>query len=195
MARRQSLSTAARNDVLTTAVYAGSFDPITRGHEDLIRRSCEFVDHLIVAVAVNSSKKALFSTVERVELIRLSTAGQKCVEVTQFEGLLVDFAKKVGATLNIRGLRAVSDFEYEFQMALMNRHLSEGFETVFMVPSVETTYISSSVVREVAQHRGNLTALVPPAVAKALAAKFGHTTRDKPSPSATKSRKGPTKRG
>jgi pantetheine-phosphate adenylyltransferase len=130
------------------------------------------VDHLIVAVAVNSSKKALFSTDERVELIRLSTADQKCVEVTQFEGLLVDFAKKVGASLNIRGLRAVSDFEYEFQMALMNRHMSESFETVFMVPSVETTYISSSVVREVAQHHGNLTGLVHPAVAKALANKF-----------------------
>jgi pantetheine-phosphate adenylyltransferase len=162
------------------------------------------VDHLIVAVAVNSSKKALFTTDERVELIRLSTAGQKCVEVTQFEGLLVDFAKKVGASLNIRGLRAVSDFEYEFQMALMNRHLSEGFETVFMVPSVETTYISSSVVREVAQHRGNLTALVHPAVAKALAAKFGHTKLSSPavkvgpskgSSPAGKSGKGSAKRG
>jgi pantetheine-phosphate adenylyltransferase len=160
--------------VVTTAVYAGSFDPITRGHEDLIRRSCEFVDHLIVAVAVNSAKKALFSTEERVQLIRLATADQKCVEVTQFEGLLVEFARKVGASLNIRGLRAVSDFEYEFQMALMNRHMSESFETVFMVPSVETTYISSSVVREVAQHNGNLEGLVHPAVAKALAAKFGH---------------------
>ena len=156
----------------TTAIYAGSFDPITRGHEDLIRRSCEFVDHLIVAVAVNSSKKSLFTTEERVELIRAVTSDNKCVEATQFEGLLVDFAKKVGATFNIRGLRAVSDFEYEFQMALMNRHMSESFETVFMVPSVETTYISSSVVREVAMHHGNLTGLVHPAVAKALAKKF-----------------------
>ena len=159
-----------------TAVYAGSFDPITRGHEDLIRRSCEFVDRLIVAVAVNSSKKALFTTDERVQLIRQATSDQKCVEVTQFEGLLVDFAKKVGASLNIRGLRAVSDFEYEFQMALMNRHMSEGFETVFMVPSVETTYISSSVVREVAQHKGVLTGLVHPAVAKALVKKFAKSS-------------------
>jgi len=158
--------------VATTAIYAGSFDPITRGHEDLIRRSCEFVDHLIVAVAVNSSKKSLFTTEERVELIRAVTSDNKCVEATQFEGLLVDFAKKVGATFNIRGLRAVSDFEYEFQMALMNRHMSESFETVFMVPSVETTYISSSVVREVAMHSGNLTGLVHPAVAKALKKKF-----------------------
>ena len=156
----------------TTAIYAGSFDPITRGHEDLIRRSCEFVDHLVVAVAVNSSKKALFTTEERVQLIRAVTSDNKCVEATQFEGLLVDFAKRVGAKFNIRGLRAVSDFEYEFQMALMNRHMSESFETVFMVPSVETTYISSSVVREVAMHGGNLTGLVHPAVAKALAKKF-----------------------
>src|SRR5688500_15741860 len=141
MARPQSPSIAARNDVVTTAVYAGSFDPITRGHEDLIRRSCEFVDHLIVAVAVNSSKKALFTTEERVELIRLATADQKCVEVTQFEGLLVDFARKVGASLNIRGLRAVSDFEYEFQMALMNRHLSESVETGFRVTSVGWRFI------------------------------------------------------
>ncbi len=156
----------------TTAIYAGSFDPITRGHEDLIRRSCEFVDHLVVAVAVNSSKKALFTPEERVDLIRAVTSDNKCVEPTHFEGLLVDFAKKVGAKFNIRGLRAVSDFEYEFQMALMNRHMSESFETVFMVPSVETTYISSSVVREVAMHHGNLTGLVHPAVAKALAKKF-----------------------
>jgi len=155
-----------------TAIYAGSFDPITRGHEDLIRRSREFVDQLVVAVAVNSSKRALFTTEERVELIRAATADSKGVEVTQFEGLLVDFARKIGAKLNIRGLRAVSDFEYEFQMALMNRHMSENFETVFMVPSVETTYISSSVVREVAQHHGNLEGLVHPTVAKALAAKF-----------------------
>ena len=156
----------------TTAIYAGSFDPITRGHEDLIRRSCEFVDHLVVAVAVNSSKKALFTVDERVELIRAATSDNKQIEVTSFEGLLVDFARKVGAKFNIRGLRAVSDFEYEFQMALMNRHMSESFETIFMVPSVETTYISSSVVREVAQHHGNLNGLVHPAVAEALAKKF-----------------------
>ena len=156
----------------TTAIYAGSFDPITRGHEDLIRRSCEFVDHLVVAVAINSSKKALFTVEERVELIEAATADNKRVEVTQFEGLLVDFAKKIGAKFNIRGLRAVSDFEYEFQMALMNRHMSASFETVFMVPSVETTYISSSVVREVAQHHGSLKGLVHPTVARALAGKF-----------------------
>lgn len=158
--------------MVKTAIYAGSFDPITRGHEDLIRRSCEFVDTLVVAVATNSSKRPLFTTGERLELIRQATVDNKCVRVEKFEGLLVDFAARVGASLIIRGLRAVSDFEYEFQMALMNRHMSPNLETVFMVPSVETTYISSSVVREVAQYGGNLDGLVHPAVGKALARKF-----------------------
>jgi len=156
----------------TTAIYAGSFDPITRGHEDLIKRSCEFVDKLVVAVANNSSKKPLFSSDERVALIRAAAGDSPCVEVKQFQGLLVNFAKEVGASLIIRGLRAVSDFEYEFQMALMNRNLSPGLETVFMVPSVETTYISSSIIREIAQYGGNLDNLVHPAVADALKAKF-----------------------
>jgi pantetheine-phosphate adenylyltransferase len=147
--------------VVTTAVYAGSFDPITRGHEDLIRRSCEFVDHLIVAVAVNSSKKALFTTDERVELIRLATADQTCVEVTQFEGLLVNFAKKVGASLNIRGLRAVSDFEYEFQMALMNQRLNDRIQTIFMTPAEQYTYISSRLIKEVFALGGRVHGLVP----------------------------------
>ena len=158
----------------TTAIYAGSFDPITRGHEDVIRRSLEFVDRLVVAAATNSQKAALFSMDERLELMRLTTSEYDRVEVQQFDGLLVDFASRLGASLIIRGLRAVSDFEYEFQMALMNRHMSEDLETVFMVPSVETTYISSSVVREVARHGGNLEGLVHPVVADALARKFGH---------------------
>ena len=156
----------------TIAIYAGSFDPIKRGHEDLIRRSCEFVDKLVVAVANNSSKKPLFSPDERVSLIRTAVGVQECVEVLQFQGLLVNFAREVGASLIIRGLRAVADFEYEFQMALMNRNLSPGLETVFMVPSVETTYISSSIIREVAQYGGELDGLVHPAVADALRAKF-----------------------
>jgi pantetheine-phosphate adenylyltransferase len=156
----------------TTAIYAGSFDPITRGHEDLIQRSCEFVDKLVVAVANNSSKKPLFTPDERVDLIREATRENSCVEVRQFQGLLVNFAREVGASLIIRGLRAVSDFEYEFQMALMNRNLSPGLETVFMVPSVETTYISSSIIREIAQYGGDLNGLVHPAVEQALKAKF-----------------------
>jgi pantetheine-phosphate adenylyltransferase len=158
--------------VATIAIYAGSFDPITKGHEDLIHRSCEFVDRLVVAVARNSAKKPLFTADERVDLIRQATGEDPCVEVKQFQGLLVDFAREVGASLIIRGLRAVSDFEYEFQMALMNRNLSPGLETVFMVPSVETTYISSSIIREIAQYGGALEGLVHPAVAVALRAKF-----------------------
>jgi len=156
----------------TTAVYAGSFDPITRGHEDLIHRSCEFVDKLVVAVANNSAKKPLFSPDEREDLIRRAVGDNARIEVRQFQGLLVSFAREVGASLIIRGLRAVSDFEYEFQMALMNRNLSPGLETVFMVPSVETTYISSSIVREIAQYGGSLEGLVHPAVAEALVARF-----------------------
>ena len=162
----------------TIAIYAGSFDPITRGHEDLIHRSREFVDKLVVAVANNSSKKPLFSSDERVELIRRVAGGDPGVEVVQFQGLLVNFAREVGASLIIRGLRAVSDFEYEFQMALMNRNLSPGLETVFMVPSVETTYISSSIIREVAQFGGDLDGLVHPAVAEALKSKFAGAARN-----------------
>jgi pantetheine-phosphate adenylyltransferase len=158
--------------VATIAIYAGSFDPITKGHEDLIHRSCEFVDRLVVAVARNSAKKPLFTADERVDLIRQAAGENPCVEVKQFQGLLVDFAREVGASLIIRGLRAVSDFEYEFQMALMNRNLSPGLETVFMVPSVETTYISSSIIREIAQYGGALDGLVHPAVAAALRARF-----------------------
>jgi pantetheine-phosphate adenylyltransferase len=155
------------------AVYAGSFDPITRGHEDLIRRSLEFVDRLVVAVALNSSKQALFEIEERLELIRATVGPNPRIDVRSFNGLLVDFAAEVGAGLIIRGLRAVSDFEYEFQMALMNRHLTSGrLETVFMVPSLDTTYISSSIVREVARYGGNVRDLVHPTVAAALRSKF-----------------------
>lgn len=153
---------------MRTAIYAGSFDPITRGHEDLMLRSLEFVDRLIVAVATNVSKQPLFTIEERVELIRAALADEPRIVVKSFTGLLVDFAAAEGASLLIRGLRAVSDFEYEYQMALMNRHLSPKLETVFMVPSVETTYISASLVREIARYGGDLSGLVHPAVAAAL---------------------------
>jgi pantetheine-phosphate adenylyltransferase len=155
------------------ALYAGSFDPITRGHEDLMMRSLAFADRLIVAVARNVSKTPVFSVDERVSLIRAALAGQDRVEVRSFDGLLVDFARSVNARVLIRGLRAVSDFEYEYQMALMNRHLAPGLETIFMVPSLDTTYISASLVREVARFRGDVSGLVHPEVAKALQAKFG----------------------
>src|SRR5688572_28477801 len=155
-----------------TAVYAGSFDPITRGHEDLIKRSLQFVDHIVVAVATNVSKQPLFTLDERVGFVREAVGKDARVDVRQFHGLLVDFARSVGASLIVRGLRAVSDFEYEFQMALMNRHLAPGLETVFMVPSLDTTYISSSLVREVARFNGDVSGLVHPVVADALRAKL-----------------------
>jgi len=150
------------------AIYAGTFDPITRGHEDLIFRSLEFVDRLVVAVAINNAKQPLFSVEERVRLARAATAGADRVVVKGFDGLLAEFAATEGARLLIRGLRAVSDFEYEYQMALMNRHLSPRLETVFMVPSLETTYISASLVREIARFGGDVSSLVHPAVATAL---------------------------
>jgi pantetheine-phosphate adenylyltransferase len=155
-----------------TGVYAGSFDPITRGHEDLIKRSLQFVDRIVVAVATNVSKQPLFTLDERVAFIRGALREDPRVDVRQFDGLLVDFARSVDASLIIRGLRAVSDFEYEFQMALMNRHLAPGLETVFMVPSLDTTYISSSLVREVARFRGDVSGLVHPLVGAALRAKL-----------------------
>jgi pantetheine-phosphate adenylyltransferase len=159
------------------AIYAGSFDPITRGHEDLMRRSLEFVDRLVVAVAVNSAKTPLFTVDERVALIRETVRGEQRIDVQSFGGLLVDFARDVGASLLIRGLRAVSDFEYEYQMALMNRHLSPRLETVFMVPSLDTTYISASLVREVARYGGEVSDLVHPTVAEALRARLVNSAR------------------
>jgi len=153
------------------AVYPGSFDPITKGHEDLIHRSLGFVDHIVVAVAVNVAKQPLFTFEERVAVIRECVPDQR-VEVQSFDGLLVEFAKKVKATVIVRGLRAVSDFEYEFQMALMNRNLGPDIETVFLVPAFDLTYLSSSLVREVARFGGDVSALVHPAVQQALKRKF-----------------------
>ena len=154
------------------AMYAGSFDPITNGHADLIRRSLSFVDRLVVAVATSASKQPLFSIEERVALIRAATDNDPHVEVVHFKGLLIEFAKSQNVKMIIRGLRAASDFEYEYQMALMNRHLSPDVETVFMVPSLDTTYISSSLVREVARFSGDVTSLVHPVVATSLKKKF-----------------------
>lgn len=154
-----------------TAIYAGSFDPLTNGHLDLIHRSLDFVDKLVVGVLNNTSKTPLFSVEERQALIRESIADAR-VEVRMFRGLLVDVAREVGATLVIRGLRVVADFDYEMSMALMNRHLDPSLETVFMVPSLETTYISSSLVKQVAQFHGDVSGLVPPPVAAALLKRF-----------------------
>lgn len=154
------------------ALYAGSFDPFTHGHADIMRRALGFVDELVVAVALNVNKKPLFTAEERVEFIRASAGDESRITVRAFNGLLVDLAREMNATMLVRGLRAVSDFEYEYQMALMNRHLHAGLETVFMVPSNETTYISSSMVREVARFGGDISALVHPVVVSALQQKF-----------------------
>ena len=153
------------------AVFAGSFDPITRGHEDLMRRALRFADRLIVAVAVNVSKQQLFSFDERVALIAAAVGDEPRIEARQFQGLLVDFAREAGASMLVRGLRAVSDFEYEHQMAMMNRHLAPALETVFLLPSHETSFVSATLVREVARFGGDVSRFVHPAVAAALAAK------------------------
>jgi len=154
------------------AIYPGSFDPVTRGHEDLVHRSLQFVDRVIVAVAVNASKAPMFTLEERTELIQKALKGEPRAEVRSFDGLLADFARTVGATLVLRGLRAVSDFEYEFQMALMNRQLYRELETVFLVPAVHLTYLSSSLVREVARLGGDVSEFVHPAVLQAFKTKL-----------------------
>jgi pantetheine-phosphate adenylyltransferase len=153
------------------AVYPGSFDPVTRGHEDLIRRARRFADRLIVAVAVNPAKHPLFTLDERVALIR-RVVDDPAIDVRAFDGLLAEFARTAGATLIVRGLRAISDFEYEFQMALMNRNLAPGIETVFLVPAFDLTYLSSSLVREVARFGGDVSSLVHPVVQQALKQKL-----------------------
>ncbi len=154
------------------AIYPGSFDPPTRGHEDLIHRSLALADRVVVAVAVNVAKQPLFSIEERLDMLRAAVGDDARVTFQSFEGLLADFAKRVGASVIVRGLRAVSDFEYEFQMALMNRQLHPSLETVFLVPAVDLTYLSSSLVREVARYGGDVSALVHPGVAAALGRRF-----------------------
>ena len=157
------------------AVCPGSFDPITLGHEDIIRRSLRFADRVIVGVAYSAThvKNGMFDVDERVQMIRETFADEPAVTAVSVQGLLVEFATAQGAAMIVRGLRAVSDFEYEFQMALMNRHLSPQLETVFMIPSLDTTYISASLVREVARFGGKVDDLVHPSVAAALRAKLG----------------------
>jgi pantetheine-phosphate adenylyltransferase len=154
------------------ALFPGSFDPPTKGHEDLIRRSLALADRVLVAVAANSAKQPLFTVEERLGMLRAAIGTEPRISVQTFEGLLADFAKQAGAAVVVRGLRAVSDFEYEFQMALMNRQLHPSLETVFLVPAVDLTYLSSSLVREVARYGGDVSGLVHPVVAEALARRF-----------------------
>jgi len=154
------------------AVYPGSFDPITYGHLDIINRGLKIFDEVIIAVAENPTKKALFSTEERVDLIREVLAGNGRAQIDTFGGLLIDYVLSRKASVIIRGLRAVSDFEYEFQIAQMNRAISQEVETLFMMTSVPFSYLSSSIVKEVSSLNGPVEGLVPPIVKKALDSKY-----------------------
>jgi len=151
-----------------TAVYPGTFDPITNGHFDLIERAARFYDRLVIAVADNQNKKSLFTLEERVELAKEVTKNVPNVEVIGFSGLLVDFVKEINGHVLLRGLRAVSDFEYEFQLASMNRKLAPEIETMFMTPAEQYSFISSSLVREISSLGGDVSDFVNPSVGKAL---------------------------
>jgi pantetheine-phosphate adenylyltransferase len=157
---------------MTTAVYPGTFDPITHGHLDLIQRSQRMFDRLIVAIFDNPTKGPLFSLEERRRLVEASIRGMPSVEIDTFSTLLVFYARQRKANVIIRGLRAIADFEYEFQMTLMNRRLDEEIETVFLTPREEYTYVSSRLIKEVAAYGGNVEQLVPPAAAAALKERF-----------------------
>ena len=154
------------------AIYPGSFDPITNGHLDVIQRAARLFDEVVVAVAYNEQKRSLFAVDERVALIRETTADIANIHVSRFDGLLVDFAREQGASAVVRGLRAVSDFEFEFQMALMNRKLEPEIETIFMMPAEKYTYLSSRIVKEIGRLGGNVDVFVPVSVAAALRQKF-----------------------
>jgi pantetheine-phosphate adenylyltransferase len=147
---------------MRTVIYPGSFDPFTNGHLDLVQRAAKLFDHVVVAVAGNEAKGPLFTVDERLALIRETTKGLKNLSVETFEGLLVEYVEKRGGQAVIRGLRAVSDFEFEFQLALMNRKLNERVETIFMMPKDTYTFLSSRIVKEIARLGGDVAAFVPP---------------------------------
>ena len=153
-------------------IYPGTFDPVTMGHLDIITRSLRLVDRLIVAVVKSSTKKTIFGLQERIDMIKSSIPRDLPIVVESLDGLLVEFARDRKATVVIRGLRALSDFEYEFQMALMNRRLQPDLEVIFMVPDISYIYLSGSLVREVAELEGDVETLVPDAVKKKLKTKF-----------------------
>jgi len=159
-----------------TAVYPGTFDPITNGHVDIVDRASRLFDRLIVGVAASPGKGPALKLDLRVELARDALSGFRNVEVVGFDGLLAHFVREVGAGVLLRGLRAVSDFEYEFQLASMNRHLIPEAETLFLTPAEQYGFISSSLVREISRLGGDVSGFVPPAVAKALQAEWQRTT-------------------
>jgi pantetheine-phosphate adenylyltransferase len=157
---------------MRTAIYPGSFDPLTNGHLDLVHRAAKLFDHVIVAVAQNESKKGLFTLKERLELVKKAVVDMPQVEADTFDGLLVNYVERRNGLAIIRGLRAVSDFEFEFQLALMNRKLNERVETIFMMPKETYTFLSSRIVKEIAALGGNIDAFVPEHVRTALARKL-----------------------
>ncbi len=159
------------------AVYPGSFDPITNGHLDIVHRALEFADDLVIAILINPEKKALFSVQERMRLIQSVVPRNPRIQIDQFDGLLVEYARKKGARMILRGLRAVTDFDYEFQMALMNRRLEPQIETIFLVPAEQYTYVSSRLVKEIASLGGAIQGLVPPQVEKKVMQKFAPRIR------------------
>ncbi len=154
------------------ALYPGSFDPFTNGHRDILERARRLADRLVVAVLENDAKTPLFSVAERIEMIREILGDDPQVAIRSFSGLLVDFAREVNATLIVRGLRAISDYEYELQMALMNRRLAPSIETVFLMAKEEYSYVSSRLVKEVARLGADVSGLVPEPVRRRLAVKF-----------------------
>lgn len=155
------------------AVYPGSFDPVTFGHMDIIQRAAEMVDTLVVGVLVNQAKTPLFSVDERVKMIQLVTGGISNVEVDSFSGLAVDFAKEKGAEFIVRGLRAITDFEFELQLAQTNRIMNPGIDTIFLTTSLQYAYLSSTTVKEVASYGGDISHFVPPAIIEEIARKLG----------------------
>ncbi|MBQ2931899.1 MAG: pantetheine-phosphate adenylyltransferase [Clostridia bacterium] len=159
---------------MQTAVYPGSFDPCTNGHLDIIRRASKLFDKVVVAVLINEKKTPLFSLEERVEMLKTATKGFENVEICSFSGLLANFMKDNGYSVLIKGLRAVSDYEYEFQMALTNRNLFDDLETVFLPCSSEFMFLSSSIVKEVAKYNGKLEGLVPPELVGIIKRRFGY---------------------
>jgi len=154
------------------AMYPGTFDPITNGHNDLVRRACRIFDKVVVSIAANPNKTPLFTLDQRVELARTVLADVPNVEVSGYTGLTVDFARKNGLNVIVRGLRAVSDFEFEFQLSTMNRHLSDQVETVFLTPTEQFNFISSTLIREIASLGGDIREFVHPVVAAAVRDKF-----------------------
>ena len=156
----------------TIAIYPGTFDPITNGHIDVINRASNIFEKVIVTLALNQTKKPLFSNAERIEMIEDAVKSIPNTEVAQFDGLLVNFAEKNNAKVIIRGLRAISDFEYEFQMALMNKNLSKDITTVFLMPNEKYTYLNSTIVKDVAKFNGNIDNFVTKLVAKKLKEKL-----------------------